>query len=202
MAGGSWQLAADGANQCAKSKVNKCSSYPQRERSTDGSRCRKWRLQQPSRGCHLTLVCLSQWQHTHAHTHTRARTQTQTPTCCHTHRQETLTRFHFYFYFYFQLALHRQRAINGNVSHYSTWLRDLNAMAALPAANAGAGLFRVCRVAGLPGCHQATLPTMLGVLPVCGLSVLTLTLLWACFWPRHKTAPHYLMNGKVQHLPF
>lgn len=28
----------------------------------------------------------------------------------------------------FQLALHRQRAINGNVSHYSTWLRDLNAM--------------------------------------------------------------------------
>jgi len=32
----------------------------------------------------------------------------------------------------FQLALHRQRAINGNVSHYSTWLRDLNAMAPLP----------------------------------------------------------------------
>lgn len=91
----------------------------------------------------------------------------------------------------FQLALHRQRAINGNVSHYSTWLRDLNAMAPLPFCGATASA------------SDSSYSSSCSTLSSSSSSLFQPyhSLLSACP-PRHKArrAPHYVMNGRAARL--
>lgn len=149
-----WQVAADGANQCAKSKVNKCLRTAPTAICVGQVGLAGWGAtggagRQPM--SKVAPAAAITWLPLDFSVLVTMATHTYSPT-----DMSVRTRFHFYFYF--QLALHRQRAINGNVSHYSTRLRDLNAMAA----------------------WASCAPVVILRSPPYSLAV-------SRFWPRHKT---------------